>query len=72
MTKWFVQCLDLEEGSGALWHDVSRHDTESQARTYARTLRQLNDGSDESLCRFRVAEYGTRAYYSQPTDKLEY
>lgn len=67
-----VQCRDLEEGNGARWFELanSRCATRDAARALVVRLRATDD--EESLCLYRVTEVGSDAYYSQPTDRLEY
>lgn len=67
-----IQCRDLSEGNGALWFDLanSQHSTKNAAREHLRRIRATDD--EESLCMYRIVEVGSDAYYSQPTDKLEY
>lgn len=70
--SFIVQCRDLSEGNGALWYDLKRAPfaTRELARGWARKLRDAADPED--LLTFRVVEYGTPEYYSQPTDRLEW
>lgn len=69
---WIIQCRDLSEGNGALWYDLhnGRFDNRQDARSFLSKLRATSD--EEDLCMYRIVEYGSDAYYSQPTDALEY
>jgi len=70
-----IQFLDHEEGSGARWHDLgdTHLDTREQCRSLLRRIREAEANSnDEYLLSYRIVEVGSDAYYSQPTDKLEY
>ena len=69
---YIVQCLDHEEGSGALWFDVmgSESHTRDEARGRLRGYRARDD--EWTLYSYRVVEKDSAHYYSQPTDALEY
>lgn len=69
---FIVQCLDLDEGSGARWHDIksAKHETREAARAHARRMRDTDD--ECCLYLYRTVEIGSDAYYSQPTDSLEW
>lgn len=67
-----IQMRDLSEGNGALWNELSnsRHDNKIDARKHLINIRATDD--IESLCTYRITEVNSDAYFSQPTDKLEY
>jgi hypothetical protein len=67
-----IQYLDHDEGSCARWHELSnsRHDTRELTRVM---LKRLNATDSEDCCySYRITEVGSREYYAQPTDSLEY
>lgn len=67
-----IQALDHDEGTGARWFDLknARFDTKEEARSFLHKLRATDD--EESMYSYRVVEEDSSAYYSQPTDVLEY
>jgi hypothetical protein len=74
---FIVQVRDLEEGNGALWSNVRNSDcsTREEALKLMRKFRRRDDEAPrygDVLTMYRVVEVGSDAYYSQPTDALEY
>ena len=70
-----IQCRDLDEGNGALWHNLSgiTYPSRDEARQVISGFRTMDEDSGlESLLTFRIVEVGSAEYYSQPTDALEY
>lgn len=68
-----IQAFDYEEGSGARWYNLAGHtyETRESARDAVKAIRRQQEG-EECLLSYRVTEVGSRLYYSQPTDALEY
>ena len=69
---FIIQCLDYDEGSRALWHDIlgSKRDTKELTREYLKSIREKDD--EWCSLSYRIVEVGSDLYYSQPMDKLEY
>ena len=67
-----IQALDHDEGTGARWFELkaSRHETREAAREHLKRIRATDD--DDCMYSYRVTEVDSAAYYSQPTDALEY
>lgn len=67
-----IQYLDHDEGSGARWNELSntRHESRESAREHLKKIRAKDD--EWCLYSYRIVEIGSPAYYSQPTDCLEY
>ena len=67
-----IQYLDYDEGSSAMWHELSnsRHETRESAREHLKRIRAID--SEDCSYSYRITEVGSVEYYSQPTDKLEY
>ena len=70
---FIIQCLDHEDGSGALWFDLKCNPfvDKDEARAKIRHYRE-QDEIDGNLYSYRITEKGSELYYSQPTDRLEY
>jgi len=69
-----IQYLDHDEGSRALWNDLTlpHFNTRDEARAKLREIRAKDSQDDYLSYSYRIAEVGSELYYSQPTDKLEY
>lgn len=68
-----IQAFDHEEGTAARWYEmkVGHFNTKEKAREKLKAIRN-EEHDDESMLSFRITEVGSAAYYSQPTDRLEY
>jgi len=72
-----IQFLDHEEGSAARWSErlCTRRPTIEAVRELLRNIRREEMSATDYgqiLCSYRIVEVDSDAYYSQPTDKLEY
>jgi len=74
MNIYVVQMRDLSEGNGALWSDATIGlSDKNEARRFIIAKRNSERDSDiESMVQYRIVILNSDAYYSQPTDCLEY
>jgi len=69
-----IQFLDHEEGTVARWNELprTRRETREEVRRILRNIHATDPDQEFDLYSYRIVEVDSDAYYSQPTDKLEY